>query len=314
MKKMLQLPVIFVLIISMFVASVPVDTSHEDGHDKSAVDTTTNVNNGAVNITTDSNTTTVAPLVQAAENKTGNLNSKISEPSQNVTKANETVPQHIEKANENKKHKCNSTKEQDDMQGCYVLPHDSEEDTDDNLAGSTPVPTPVTTDVTKKTEVNKTKASTDEIKINVQKKNESVDVYPLNSTETTQSVTYDIVSTEASNVKNTSSTEGSLKPTVKPTTANDTTTSNPVEPPMVNKITSVESDGTVTEVKSADRNKSMPSGVIALVIAISFGVAIAIVYIGMIVWRRYIEYRYGHRELLVNELEFDTNDLRHFEL
>lgn len=82
--------------------------------------------------------------------------------------------------------------------------------------------------------------------------------------------------------------EESLKPTVKPATVNDTTTSNPVEPP-VDKVTSVESDVTVTEVKTADRSKSMSSGVIALVIAISFGVAIAIVYIGMIVWRRYIE-------------------------
>lgn len=68
-----------------------------------------------------------------------NLNStKISEPPEKVTKANATVPQHIEKANENEKHKCNSTKEQDDMRGCYVLPHDSEENTDDNSAGSTP--------------------------------------------------------------------------------------------------------------------------------------------------------------------------------
>lgn len=84
--------------------------------------------------------------------------------------------------------------------------------------------------------------------------------------------------------------EESLKPSVKPATVNDTaTTSNPVEPPVVDKVTSVESDVTVTEVKTADRNKSMSSGVIALVIAISFGVAIAIVYIGMIVWRRYIE-------------------------
>lgn len=56
------------------MASVPADTSHKDGHDKSAVDSTTNVNNGAVNITTGSNTATVAPLVQATENKTGEHN------------------------------------------------------------------------------------------------------------------------------------------------------------------------------------------------------------------------------------------------
>lgn len=68
------------------------------------------------------------------------------------------------------------------------------------------MPTPVTTDATKKTGVNKaTEAPTDDVQINVQEKNESVDIFPLNSTETTQSVTY-VTSTKASNVKNTSST------------------------------------------------------------------------------------------------------------
>ncbi|KAG7190244.1 hypothetical protein KM043_006363 [Ampulex compressa] len=60
--------------------------------------------------------------------------------------------------------------------------------------------------------------------------------------------------------------------------------------------------------------KSMPSGIIALVTAITFAIVVIVAYISLIAWRRYLEYKYGHRELLVNDLEFDTNDLRHFEL
>lgn len=70
----------------------------------------------------------------------------------------------------------------------------------------------------------------------------------------------------------------------------------------------------VKESNDENKNKSMPPGIIALVTAITFAVAIAIGYISMVVWKHYLEHRYGRRELLVNELEFDTNDLRHFEL
>ncbi|XP_043790624.1 probable basic-leucine zipper transcription factor S [Apis laboriosa] len=89
-----------------------------------------------------------------------------------------------------------------------------------------------------------------------------------------------------------------------------------ISPLLVDKVVAnIGSEDIVEAIKSVNHtNKHMSSGIIALVTAISFAVAIALVYIGMIVWRRYIEYRYGHRELLVNELEFDTNDLRHFEL
>lgn len=50
-----------------------------------------------------------------------------------------------------------------------------------------------------------------------------------------------------------------------------------------------ENVGAVKSIDHVDDNKHMPSGIIALVTAISFAVAIALVYIGMIVWRRYIE-------------------------
>lgn len=51
-----------------------------------------------------------------------------------------------------------------------------------------------------------------------------------------------------------------------------------------------ENVGAVKSIDHVDDNKHMPSGIIALVTAISFAVAIALVYIGMIVWRRYIEW------------------------
>ncbi|XP_058791183.1 protein let-653-like [Phymastichus coffea] len=71
----------------------------------------------------------------------------------------------------------------------------------------------------------------------------------------------------------------------------------------------------VQSAMAADKpDAGMSSGFIALVMAIAFAIAVVIVYAGLLLWRRYLEYRYGNRELLVNDLEFDTNDLRHFEL
>ncbi|XP_043490189.1 cell wall integrity and stress response component 2-like [Polistes fuscatus] len=63
-----------------------------------------------------------------------------------------------------------------------------------------------------------------------------------------------------------------------------------------------------------DSNGSMPAGIIVLVTALAFAAAIVVGYISIVIWKQYLEHRYGRRELLVNELEFDTNDLRHFEL
>ncbi|CAG2069061.1 unnamed protein product, partial [Timema podura] len=38
-------------------------------------------------------------------------------------------------------------------------------------------------------------------------------------------------------------------------------------------------------------------------------------YVGLLVWRRILEKRYGNREMLVNEDDFyDTSDLKHFEV
>ncbi|KAL2716425.1 cell wall integrity and stress response component 2-like [Vespula squamosa] len=86
---------------------------------------------------------------------------------------------------------------------------------------------------------------------------------------------------------------------------------------MLEKEKEVEHDGlSLKSEESISENSSgsMPPGIIALIITITFAVAIIIGYIGMIIWKQYLERKYGRRELLVNELEFDTNDLRHFEV
>ncbi|XP_015606502.1 uncharacterized protein LOC107273131 isoform X2 [Cephus cinctus] len=73
---------------------------------------------------------------------------------------------------------------------------------------------------------------------------------------------------------------------------------------------------TKAEIKKENEAKEagMSSGIIVLVTGITFSIAVVMAYVGLIVWRRYLDYRYGNRELLVNDLEFDTNDLHHFEL
>ncbi|XP_063990498.1 uncharacterized protein LOC135169416 isoform X2 [Diachasmimorpha longicaudata] len=56
----------------------------------------------------------------------------------------------------------------------------------------------------------------------------------------------------------------------------------------------------------------LPGGVVALLIAVAFAVMAVIAYVGLTLRKRYLEYRYGNRELLVND--FDTNDVSNFEL
>ncbi|XP_046816506.1 uncharacterized protein LOC124423127 [Vespa crabro] len=85
---------------------------------------------------------------------------------------------------------------------------------------------------------------------------------------------------------------------------------------MLKKEKEVEHEGLSLKesISKEDTSGSMPPGIIALVTTITFAVAIIIGYISMVIWKQYLERKYGRRELLVNELEFDTNDLRHFEL
>ncbi|PSN39466.1 hypothetical protein C0J52_20316 [Blattella germanica] len=57
-----------------------------------------------------------------------------------------------------------------------------------------------------------------------------------------------------------------------------------------------------------------PTESAAILAGIFVGIAL-LGYVGLLVWRRILEKRYGNREMLVNEDDFyDTNDLRNFEL
>ncbi|XP_043284692.1 uncharacterized protein [Venturia canescens] len=58
--------------------------------------------------------------------------------------------------------------------------------------------------------------------------------------------------------------------------------------------------------------EKMPTGVAALIAAISFAIVVVLTYIGLLVRKRYLEWRYGNRELLVND--FDAADMSNFEL
>ncbi|XP_067011081.2 mucin-22 isoform X2 [Anabrus simplex] len=56
-----------------------------------------------------------------------------------------------------------------------------------------------------------------------------------------------------------------------------------------------------------------PTESAAILAGVFVGIAI-LGYVGLLVWRRLLERRYGHREMLVNEDDdFDTSDMRHFE-
>ncbi|XP_071867142.1 uncharacterized protein [Bombus fervidus] len=222
---------------------------------------------------------------------------------QNSEKQN-SEKQNSEKQNDRKEN-CTSTKETEDMIHCNKYPRD---DDDDSLNATESTITNTTT------ANNKTGSTTEsqvpEVIPHEKEKDDAKDgEISGNSTQTTTEVHYAIVSSDTNHTINTNNSDVSNSTDSKNST-NTTETS-----PEVNEVESIIPEA-IEAATSTDRSnsKNMSPGIIALVTAISFAVAIALVYIGMIVWRRYIEYRYGHRELLVNELEFDTNDLRHFEL
>ncbi|XP_076241758.1 uncharacterized protein LOC143183872 [Calliopsis andreniformis] len=303
-------PVLILLTASMFVGRVcPV--LQIEGHDNNAVAATANVTvktNNMINVANNNANKTIESSTKAVDDKKDTLNkTKSSSSSLKTTNVNVNVPPI-------KKYNCNSTKEQVDMLNCYVTPSlDSGEDTEEKVTTSTIATTTVTTSKpteTTKSESQKPKDTSPKTKEeNVTKSDANVVL--LNQTEV-EHASYDIGSTESSHSINASDTDTNAK-----LDTNRTEVSiSPVVPLPADNVPSAGSKDVVQESKSVDQGRTgrMPSGMIALVIAISFAIAIAIVYIGMIVWRRYIEYRYGHRELLVNELEFDTNDLRHFEL
>lgn len=299
---MLQLPVIIVLTFSVFVGRVyPV--MQKGGHEASAGEITTNAKNVSDAIINKANTT--ASSVEHVNNTEVKLNgTKNSTLSEHLTAGNETVPLHIIKENVKNRHNCTSTKEEDDMKGCYVTPHDDDDVTVQPSRQSTEATTTVTSKnaTVYNTEASPSKDSPKNL-TDIRRPKDQVVLVPLNKTPPTNH-------TVIKNITDVS------KADPKAATIRPEEPISSVAPLLADNIRSKESERTSGAAKSIDpsEEKSMPSGIIALVTAISFAIAIVLVYMSMVAWRRYVEYRYGHRELLVNELEFDTNDLRHFEL
>lgn len=311
-KKMLRLPVIVVLVVSMFAGRV-CPAQQKEEHEKIKVNAVGNLQN-ATNTSTNSNNKAVEPSIKAAGDIKVN-DSKISTTSKSPANVNATTPPSVQQTAENKNQNCTSTKEVIDMVNCHVSPHDDDDTIEKTVSLNTTESTVTTISASNKTETSaesQVPETSHEDKENVTKKGmETV----VNNTMSTDQVPYDIVTTEPDNSISINNTDTSTTDS-KHTNSSDVSI-DLVHSALVNKAsTNAGSESIVPAIKSTDQvnKKRMPSGIIALVTAISFAVAVALVYVGMIVWRRYIEYRYGHRELLVNELEFDTNDLRHFEL
>ncbi|XP_044005380.1 uncharacterized protein LOC122850287 [Aphidius gifuensis] len=63
---------------------------------------------------------------------------------------------------------------------------------------------------------------------------------------------------------------------------------------------------------NSTNKKSTHPGVIAMLVAILFAIVSSFGYVGLMIWKRYLEYKHGNRELLVND--FDSNDINNFEL
>ncbi|XP_033300090.1 dentin sialophosphoprotein-like isoform X1 [Bombus bifarius] len=234
-------------------------------------------------------------------NKEQNSEKLNKEQVNNETRINEK--QNSEEQNDRKEN-CTSTKETEDMLHCNKYPRDDDGDSL-NATEST---------ITNTTTANNNTGSTTESQVpevipHEKEKGDAKDEeLSGNNTQTTTEVHYAIVPSDTNHTIYTNNSDV-------PNSTDSKDSTNTIETSHeVNKVENISSEA-IEAVKSDQSNsKHMSSGIIALVTAISFAVVIALVYIGMIVWRRYIEYRYGHRELLVNELEFDTNDLRHFEL
>ncbi|XP_043512339.1 probable serine/threonine-protein kinase fhkE isoform X4 [Frieseomelitta varia] len=305
---MFQLSVIVVLVASMFVGRTSPLMQNEEHESKvfianitQSTDTLSNNNGKKMDLS-------IKATVVKKDLRT--MNESNNSTLMNLTNANVSTPinennRDKEKLN-NEKQMCNSKTEQADMLHCNVIPRDN----DDDESLNTTEPTTHNATTANNEIKSSTKSQVPEVPHKKEENGTDIEIVLLNNTQTTNQVPYDITLPDINHTINTNSSD------VSSTNLKDSSTNETSPLPVKKAATSVSSENIAEVAKSVSRNNSkhMPSGIIALVTAISFAVAIALVYIGMIVWRRYIEYRYGHRELLVNELEFDTNDLRHFEL
>lgn len=72
--------------------------------------------------------------------------------------------------------------------------------------------------------------------------------------------------------------------------------------------------GNNVEVTAQKSVEGMSWRMIMLTMMLTCVASITIIYVSVIVWKRYLEYKCNDRQLLDNDSEFDTNDLHHFEL
>ncbi|KAI4497746.1 hypothetical protein M0802_007072 [Mischocyttarus mexicanus] len=226
----------------------------------------------------------------------------------------------------------NLTGEQKDLIEVSVSPHDEEDD----VTTIVPIPNKTNSSVDNVTEViivsSTTVITVDDVPIkNDKHNNESINnehndnvkstTYQANTSESINVTTETTETAESAESSSTTTTSKSIKIT---TTTVVSSENDQVEVGI--STVSVEKEKKIVEqaelnVKSKqlstnekDNSGSMPPGIIVLVTALSFAVAIIAGYGSIVIWKQYLEHRYGRRELLVNELEFDTNDLRHFEV
>lgn len=200
---------------------------------------------------------------------------------------NESIPIEKKDGQEKQGENCNYQKETLDMTKCRASPHD--DDIDEIVDPTQHLPIPV---ATKEYTTDKTVLSQSNITLNT--------------------TFYNTAPPETDGSKNANTT---AIPNDEPQFNHTEIVISSDVPLAVDNIRNLNPENHADIKKPVnDNDNSMPSGLIALVTAVTFALAIVFAYVIMIAWRRYVEYKYGHRELLVNDLEFDTNDLRHFEL
>lgn len=298
---MLRSPAIAIFIVAIFVERV-CPAPHEIGSKSTAEEGTTNEKSTSDIVTNNATEATRAPVKRPDNEKVGDLlqisKNNSAETVEPLSPANKTS---VKKEQLKEKTDCKYEKEQDNMLHCFVTPHDDDNDGDQpSSLNATEIP--VTSPIPPRKESPADNKST-----NVTKE-------PSQSDWLNKAV-YDTVAPGKDDPKNASIAEATHIDTKLRNNEVNVSVSS-VAPLLIDNVRNIGSEGIIETAKSTDKNdsKSMPSGIIALVTAVTFAILIVIGYISLVAWRRYLEYRYGHRELLVNDLEFDTNDLRHFEL
>jgi len=161
---------------------------------------------------------------------------------------------------------------------------------------------------------------------NVQRKEEvTPDTGMMQNETTAKSESVSSITQQLSTIKLTSipPIEQSTIANVQPTLKVESTTSAYISENLVDHTAENTLLAMATSQKDGDHSNESsgksspflkPTESAAILAAVFVGVAL-IGYVGLLVWRRVLERRYGSREMLVNEDDFyDTNDMKNFEL